>query len=185
MQTTHGGPATPPETKAVLRQHYRRVRAAYVAALTPAARTAAEQALAANLTRFLKSALPAASYVAMGDELSPPVLALPRINGKTLSFHTASLTALIPGPFNPPAPQITPKLLLIPLLAAAPNGARLGQGGGYYDRTLAELRSTGPLTLIGIAWDIQIAPHLPSEPHDQNLDWIATPTQLVDCHQSR
>jgi len=205
MQTTHGGPATSPTGtslpgKTALRSYYRAQRKAHVASLGPA-REAAERALVPQLLLLPTLPGPIASYASIGDEIDPQWVeaalgphAFPRINGKQLSFHLAAWKDLVPGPLGIPqpradAPEITPRLLLVPLLAATRTGLRLGQGGGYYDRTLAHLRSTvnvaGPVTAIGFAWDMQIADHLPAEPHDQLLDWIATPTQLVDCRQTR
>ena len=59
-----------------------------------------------------------------------------------------------------------------------PSGKRLGQGGGHYDRWLAE----HPAVLkIGLAWDIQcVEPEdaLPTEPHDIALDAVVTPTRM-------
>ena len=73
----------------------------------------------------------------------------------------------------------------MPLLAATPAGVRLGQGGGYYDRTLATLRRNSRILAIGLAWDIQVTDALPCEDWDQPLDYIATPTRLVNCAQHR
>ena len=197
MQTTHGGPATlSPASKPALRQLYRERRKAHVASLGTA-REAAERALVLHAVQLPTLPGPVASYASVGDEIDPQWLeaalgphAFPRINGKALSFHMAAWKDLVPGPLSIPqpradAPQITPRLLLVPLLAVTRSGVRLGQGGGYYDRTLASLRAAGPITTIGLAWDVQIADHLPHEPHDQRLDWVATPTQLVDCGQTR
>ena len=88
--------------------------------------------------------------------------AFPRISGKDLTFHMSPWADLVPGPLGIPqppatAPQVTPDLLLVPLLAATLDGVRLGQGGGYYDRTLAALRAKGPVTAVGLAWEVQIA----------------------------
>ncbi|MDG1418327.1 MAG: 5-formyltetrahydrofolate cyclo-ligase, partial [Maricaulis sp.] len=58
-------------------------------------------------------------------------------------------------------------------------GGRLGYGKGYYDRTLAELRKAGRVRAIGLAFDEQIVDHIGIEAHDQPLDWIITPTQVI------
>jgi 5-formyltetrahydrofolate cyclo-ligase len=60
------------------------------------------------------------------------------------------------------------------LLAFDTNGARLGYGGGYYDRTLAELRTKGHIVAIGIAYAGQEMAKLPDDAHDQRLDGVVT-----------
>jgi 5-formyltetrahydrofolate cyclo-ligase len=64
----------------------------------------------------------------------------------------------------------------VPLLAFDRTGARLGYGGGYYDRTLALLPGA---TTIGIAYAFQEVSDLPTGPHDIRLDAIATETGLI------
>jgi 5-formyltetrahydrofolate cyclo-ligase len=80
------------------------------------------------------------------------------------------------GTSHPPpsAEPADPDLLLVPMLAWDDNGHRLGYGGGYYDRTLAELRRRHPVLAVGIAFAEQFHPHLPYEEHDQRLDWLVT-----------
>lgn len=73
------------------------------------------------------------------------------------------------------APSLRPTVLLVPLLAFDRAGARLGQGGGYYDRTLAALRASGPAVLaVGVGFDTQAWDHLPVGPCDQRLDALLT-----------
>jgi 5-formyltetrahydrofolate cyclo-ligase len=75
------------------------------------------------------------------------------------------------GPIpNAAAPELSPDLLLVPLLAFDNKGYRLGQGGGYYDRTLATLR----VLAIGLAYVGQEIDEVPHEAHDVRLDWIVT-----------
>jgi 5-formyltetrahydrofolate cyclo-ligase len=66
-------------------------------------------------------------------------------------------------------------LLIVPGVAFTPDGARLGRGGGHYDRLLA--RGDGCIS-IGIAFDIQVVEELPTEPHDRRVDIVATPTRI-------
>lgn len=72
------------------------------------------------------------------------------------------------------APFVNPDLVIAPLLAFDAAGGRLGQGGGYYDRTLAELRSRGQVFVLGLAWAGQEVDQLPAETHDQPLDAVLT-----------
>ncbi len=71
---------------------------------------------------------------------------------------------------------LTPQFILVPLLAFTPNGDRLGYGGGYYDRTLAALRSDGAVFACGVAYAGQEVVELPTDPHDAKLDGILTET---------
>ena len=73
------------------------------------------------------------------------------------------------------SPEVQPDVILVPLLAFDRAGGRLGQGGGYYDRTLAALRGQGLAPpAVGFAYSGQEVPRLPREPHDQPLDGILT-----------
>lgn len=73
------------------------------------------------------------------------------------------------------APEVAPALAIVPLLAFTAQGARLGQGGGHYDRWLAEAPAVTP---VGLAWDEQLVDSLPIEPHDRLLHAVVTPTRL-------
>lgn len=78
-------------------------------------------------------------------------------------------------------PEIIPQAALCPLLAFNRQGVRLGQGGGHYDRTLDALRQARPLLAVGLAFDVQLLEELPSEAHDQRLDWVVTEKAAYDC----
>lgn len=87
---------------------------------------------------------------------------------------------LVTGPFGMLEPRteaetVIPDVLLIPLVGFTANGDRLGQGGGHYDRWLAE--HPGRIA-IGLAWDVQLCDALPTEPHDQRIDAVITPTRM-------
>ena len=71
---------------------------------------------------------------------------------------------------------------LVPALAAGRDGARLGQGGGFYDRALADLppHPDGPL-VVAVVHDDELlaAGEVPSEPHDRRVDAVLTPSGWV------
>jgi 5-formyltetrahydrofolate cyclo-ligase len=73
----------------------------------------------------------------------------------------------------------SPTVLFVPLLAWNKDGHRLGYGQGYYDRTLAELRSRKIITAIGFGYECQYSETLPIEPTDQPLDAIITEQRIV------
>ena len=63
--------------------------------------------------------------------------------------------------------------MLIPGLAFALNGARLGRGKGYFDRLLAQVAGTR----CGVAFDWQVLSEIPTEAHDILVDCLVTPSQ--------
>lgn len=72
------------------------------------------------------------------------------------------------------APEIRPTIVLVPLLAFTRMGDRLGYGGGYYDRTLAALKSCGEVFACGVGYAAQEAAHLPTGAYDMRLDAVLT-----------
>jgi len=86
--------------------------------------------------------------------------------GEPLGLDEAGMPA--PSPLGE---TITPELILTPLLAFDARGGRLGQGGGYYDRTFAALPK---VHRIGFAYAGQGVQRLPLEEHDIRLDSILT-----------
>jgi 5-formyltetrahydrofolate cyclo-ligase len=72
------------------------------------------------------------------------------------------------------------ELVLVPALAATPQGKRLGRGGGFYDRAIAALTATesglAPV-FAAIVFDSELLSNLPSEPHDQIMDFVVTPSR--------
>ena len=94
-------------------------------------------------------------------------------------------TQLVKGPYGTLQPHrssafITPDILMIPLLAFDAEGGRLGYGGGYYDRTLSELRKKKEITAVGIAYAGQEINEVPTCSNDQRLEWIVTETGVKD-----
>ena len=65
-----------------------------------------------------------------------------------------------------------PDIVFVPLAAFDRRGHRIGFGAGYYDRTLASLRSMKPILAVGTAYSVQEVPAIPEEPHDQRLDLV-------------
>ena len=162
----------------------RRAMRARSKALTPEERTASSETVCTKLVALnLKS--PIAVYLASSQEidLSPFIrkilesgvkVVAPRWNGET--YELAVLKGLDDahlrkGPMGILEPAeaeiVSPKAVgvwLIPGLAFTRNGKRLGYGGGWYDRLLADAPKDA--WKIGIAHAFQIADDLPSESHD-------------------
>ena len=90
------------------------------------------------------------------------------------------------GPHNtqhprPDAPQVSPAVMLVPMLSFTRVGFRLGYGGGYFDLTLEELRKNKGILAVGVAFAAQEVAKLPLDPHDQPLDWVITEKEAIDC----
>jgi len=128
---------------------------------------------------------PAGGYARFFHEAGH-TLALPRFAARDAAMQFARYSDphgqsdLAPGPFDMMQPDISaepliPDVLFVPLVGFTPDCQRLGQGGGHYDRWLAEHR---PQLAVGLAWDAQLCEALPTEAHDVVLDAIITPTRI-------
>lgn len=69
------------------------------------------------------------------------------------------------------APELTPAIILTPLVAFDAALNRLGQGGGFYDRAA---RSYPSALRIGVAWSIQQRDTLPVDAWDMPLHAVIT-----------
>ncbi len=68
-------------------------------------------------------------------------------------------------------------VVVCPGVAGSTTGARLGRGGGSYDRALA--RSSPDCLRCLLLYDDEVLGDVPIEAHDQRVDVIATPTRIV------
>jgi 5-formyltetrahydrofolate cyclo-ligase len=76
---------------------------------------------------------------------------------------------------------LVPDILIVPLLAFDRAGWRLGYGGGYYDRTLRDLRARKVVTAVGLAHEEQEVDAVPHLDYDQRLDWVLRPSGALFC----
>jgi 5-formyltetrahydrofolate cyclo-ligase len=94
--------------------------------------------------------------------------------------------SVAPGPRGLQEPTETPRgvtavtsadLIIVPALAADPGGARLGRGGGSYDRALTRV---GPAILtVALLHDGELLDRIPSGPHDIAVRAAATPAEGI------
>lgn len=77
-----------------------------------------------------------------------------------------------PLPSAPEAQRGDVDVVIVPALAAAANGHRIGYGAGYYDATLPDVAP--PATVVIVAFDFQLLAELPHEAHDRTGDWVVT-----------
>lgn len=137
-----------------------------------------------------------AGYLPMGDEIDVlPVLAALRACGHGIAVPVVVARGdplafrqwlpddpLEDGPLGTKhprgsAPAVEPAVLIVPLLGYDRHGYRLGYGGGFYDRTVAALRSNGEILAIGVGFAGQEVAHIPRGPQDEAMDWIVTPRE--------
>jgi len=112
-------------------------------------------------------------------------LLLPRVEeeGRMTLRLVGSLEELIPGAYGIPEPSpeapvacLTEEtLLLVPLEGLDRGGVRLGKGGGYYDRLMADCRCPH----LGILQSWQWAERVPCEPWDIRLAFAADPSGII------
>ncbi|MBT8473096.1 MAG: 5-formyltetrahydrofolate cyclo-ligase [Marinicaulis sp.] len=139
-------------------------------------------------------------YDPMRNELDPrplaeallekgAIIALPVVRRKKAPLIFRKFTprdTLIDGAYgeqipDETAPEITPDIVLAPMLAFSKGGGRLGYGGGFYDRTLVQLRADGNVIAVGYAYGAQEVDDLPLSPLDQPLDWVVTERGAFRC----
>lgn len=83
---------------------------------------------------------------------------------------------LRPGVYGLPEPQgtavVRPDVLLVPPVGFDPAGYRLGYGGGYYDRTLAQMDP--PPLKIGVGYELSRLDSIGPLAHDIPMDILVT-----------
>lgn len=90
---------------------------------------------------------------------------------------------------EPPGPRLgieaiaTAELVFVPALAVDSTGARLGRGGGSYDRALTRVRPGVPV--VALLYEDELVPAVPTEPHDRAVTAALTPDGLVDLRPPR
>jgi 5-formyltetrahydrofolate cyclo-ligase len=161
----------------------------------PAERDAASAALTTTLLRELAGARAFAAYVpeetepghgrlpAAFTQLGARVL-LPVVPAAGHELAWAVDTGrLEPGRFGllePLGPRLGPTALatadvvVVPALAVARDGARLGRGGGYYDRALTHARPDA--VLVALLFDDELLDEVPAEGHDHLMTAVVTPS---------
>lgn len=171
-------------------------------------RTAAAAAATQNLmeSRYWRETRCILGYLSFGSELSADTLLqsaldegkyvyVPRVIGRHLVFHrimtleeefSKGVFGIREPAESNPVWEVSsspgPVLVLVPGLAFTEKGARLGRGGGYYDRFIHRIRSEASATgekaplCIGFACHDQVFDSIPTADHDEFLDGLLTDT---------
>jgi len=107
---------------------------------------------------------------------------LPKVVGQNIEFRKITdFSSLEKGSFDIMEPkencQIDNSLdvILVPTVGISPTGIRLGYGHGFYDRFLAEHKTT----TISLTLEKQIVKNIPKSEHDIVIDWIITEDRIL------
>jgi len=108
---------------------------------------------------------------------------LPKVVGKKMEFRKIiDFSSLEKGSFDIMEPKDSCKIdnnldvILVPTVGISPTGVRLGYGYGFYDRFLAEHKTT----TISLTLEKQIVKNIPKLEHDILIDWIVTEDRIFE-----
>jgi len=182
--------------KAALRIAARATRTTFVAALDAMAHRLAFRVLPTAVRAALEGRERVALYMSVEDEAPAQRLAealiadgkslcLPRVVDRMGGMEFREWQpgdALEDGRFGtvhpgPAAKICHPDAIIAPLIAFDSMLMRLGQGGGYYDRTFARYDNA---LRIGLAWSVQQIDLVPADPWDVPLHMIVTERSLIE-----
>lgn len=118
-----------------------------------------------------------------GKTLAVPLCAAPGVMEARLLRATEDLRPGRCGLLEPPADSgvLRPKeiaLCVVPCLSAAPDGTRLGYGGGYYDRFLPQAENA---VYAALCREAMLFPALPREAHDVRMGCVVTEHGILWC----
>ena len=113
--------------------------------------------------------------------IHPVLVPIAQPGGKLVWSRLRKMDELEPGRFGILEPRADARRItkqppdsavIVPGVAFSVDGWRIGYGGGYFDRFLADFG--GPV--IGLAYDVQITTYIENDPHDVPMDFILTET---------
>ena len=164
------------------------------------------QAIAARIVSMdaYRTANTVLAYMNFGAEFSAKIFAwqalcdgkrvlLPKVNRSTNELDIYQVTDLLRdlalGMWNISEPLVERcakvdaleeiDFILLPGVAFGRDGARLGYGGGFYDKLLSRL--THRLTLVAGAYAMQVIEGIPQEDNDRKVEWLVTENETIHC----
>jgi 5-formyltetrahydrofolate cyclo-ligase len=166
--------------------------------LSPADVVSASAAVCARLQTFppYQAALSVLAYVAADNEISLAALIdaaigsgrtvyLPQLGDRPAWVRWRPGEPLVPAygrvlqPCGTPQRPAIPAVALVPVVAWDEEGTRLGRGGGFYDRIFADFGQG--IVRVGVGYECQRYPHLPSDSWDMPLHFVITEQRIVRC----
>lgn len=162
---------------------------ARIAMLDDAEKEERSVAIGRELERHIavSGAMVVALYSPLGDEpqlwslverlAQSMSVVLPRVEGDVMNFYSYDKCAMAKGAYGINEPQnglpvdvCEIDAIVVPGVAFAADGARMGRGKGYYDRYLSQ---NGCRALkIGVCYREQVVESIPTEPHDVKMDTV-------------
>jgi 5-formyltetrahydrofolate cyclo-ligase len=177
--------------------------------MTPDDRAEFSRAITARILDLspYKSAKTVLAYMSFGAEFDTGAwvrqalqddkqVLLPKVNSSTRQLELYRLENvqldLAPGLWGIPEPLAERcdrvdelaiiDFILLPGVAFARDGARLGYGGGFYDKLLARVsQREGNPTLVAAAFAMQLVKEIPQEATDRKVEWLFTENEVIHC----
>lgn len=150
-----------------------------------------KQTLDQSVCHFVQSLTQNQNYVASFKALSlePNLETLhaknfvyPKVVGESLKFYLSEEFAR--GSWGVMEPQGTQEVnlpqisvVLVPGSVFDSSGGRLGQGAGFYDKTLKNYKGIK----VGVGYSVQIEESIPLEDHDVEMNYIVTEKGVIKC----
>ncbi len=174
--------------------------------LTEAERAEMSGAIAARIAELdaYRTAVTVLGYMNFGAEFAAEILVrqalhdgkqvlLPKVNRDTRQLDVYRIADpardIAPGLWDIREPLVercdkvdelsSIDFILLPGVAFGRDGARLGYGGGFYDKLLA--RMTLQPTLVAAAFALQVVEDIPQEATDRKVQWLITEQETIRC----
>ena len=150
-----------------------------------------------NKVFAFKNATKIGAYYPIGSEVSTQDIIqellsngkevfLPRVSGEDMDFKKISdFSSLEMGSFDIMEPKIECEtendldVILVPTVGITPKGVRLGYGHGFYDRFLANHKTSS----ISLTLEKQVVKNIPKSDHDMLIDWVVTEDRIIETQR--